>query len=69
VCYLQLLLAEALPQFGFARACDDMDEWGYSFRLGSTRSWFEQDADDARLWLLAAGIVDAHGNPTWFCRA
>jgi hypothetical protein len=61
VCYLQLLLARELPQCGFARACADMDEWGYSFRLGSTRAWFEQDAEDARLWLLAHGIVDAMG--------
>jgi hypothetical protein len=69
VCYLQLLLAGELPQFGFERACDDMDEWGYSFRLGSTRNWFEQDAEDARLWLLDAGIIDARGKPTGYCRA
>lgn len=68
VCYLQLLLARELPQCGFARACGDMDEWGYSFRLGSTRAWFEHDAEDARLWLLEAGIVDAAGNPTGSCR-
>jgi hypothetical protein len=61
VCYLQLLLARELPQCGFDRACADMDEWGYSFRLGSTRAWFEQDAQDARSWLLAHGVVDAGG--------
>lgn len=64
VCHLQLLLSMELPQFGFARACVDMDEWGYSFRLGSTRAWFEQDADDARLWLLHAGIIDSQGHLT-----
>jgi hypothetical protein len=64
VCYLQLLLSRELPQCGFARACADMDEWGYSFRLGSTRAWFEQDAADARLWLLDAGIIDADGRLT-----
>lgn len=69
VCYLQLLLSRELPQSGLARACADMDEWGYSFRLGSTRAWFEQDAEDARLWLLAAGIVDGEGKLTWHCRA
>jgi hypothetical protein len=68
VCYLQVLLASSLPQCGFARACADMDEWGYSFRLGSTRAWFEQDAEDARLWLLGAGIIDAGGKPTGMCR-
>lgn len=68
VCYLQLLLSMQLPQCGLARACADMDEWGYSFRLGSTRAWFEQDAADARLWLLEAGIIDAGGRLTGNCR-
>ena len=31
-----------------ARMWRDMDDWGYSFRLGSAQQWFEQDADDAR---------------------
>jgi hypothetical protein len=35
-----------------------MDEWGYSFRLGSARAWFEQDAEEARAWLETAGIID-----------
>jgi hypothetical protein len=68
VCYLQLLLSSELTQCGFERACHDMDEWGYSFRLGSTRAWFEQDATDARLWLLDAGILDAAGRLTGQCR-
>jgi len=69
VCYLQLLLADELPQFGIARACADMDAWGYSFRLGSTRLWFEQAAEDARLWLLTQGILDPGGALTWSCRS
>jgi hypothetical protein len=68
VCYLQLLLSKELPQSGFGRACEDMDEWGYSFRLGSTRAWFEQDAEDARLWLLAHGVMDSDGRLTGFLR-
>lgn len=64
VCYLQLLFARELPQFGFDRSCRDMDEWGYSFRLGSTRAWFEQDAEDARLWLLGQGLIDSSGKLT-----
>jgi len=68
VCYLQLLLALQIPQCGFARACEDMDEWGYSFRLGSTRAWFEHDAQDARLWLLAEGIIDPDARLTGSCR-
>jgi hypothetical protein len=68
VCYLQLLMARELSQCGFARACDDMDEWGYSFRLGAARAWFEQDAEDARSWLLAEGIIDQQQRLTGTCR-
>jgi hypothetical protein len=59
VCYLQLLLADELPGFGFARACADMDAWGYTFRLGSARAWFENDADDAARHL--ASLPHLHG--------
>jgi hypothetical protein len=61
VCYLQVLLAADLPGVGLDRICADMDEWGYSFRLGSTRAWFEGDSDDARGWLLEHGVIDAKG--------
>lgn len=47
VCYLQLLLANGLPGFGRERAFADMDAWGYTFRLGSAKAWFEGDAEDA----------------------
>ncbi len=53
VCYLQVLLADELPGVGRARLMDDMDAWGYSFRLGSTRAWFETDAEETRQWLVA----------------
>jgi hypothetical protein len=61
VCYLQVLLAEAVPGFGRERSLADMDGWGYTFRLGSARAWFEQDAADARAWLEREGLIDAHG--------
>ena len=35
----------------------DMDAWGYSFRLGSTRAWFERDAEDARAWLAERRLL------------
>ncbi len=57
VCYLQLVLADEIPGFGFDRACRDMDAWGYSFRLGSARAWFETDASDARQWLAVRGFL------------
>jgi hypothetical protein len=68
VCYLQILLAGHTAGFGSARMMLDMDEWGYSFRLGSTRAWFEKDATDARAWLLAHALIDSQGNPTWKLR-
>ena len=64
VCYLQVLLADELPGVGRERLFGDMDAWGYSFRLGSTRVWFESDAGDARKWLVGAGIIDSSGNLT-----
>jgi hypothetical protein len=68
VCYLQVLLADELPGFGRARMFADMDAWGYSFRLGSARAWFEQDADDARAWLRATAWSTPFGRPTWRLR-
>ncbi|ATD68031.1 hypothetical protein CNR27_11820 [Luteimonas chenhongjianii] len=56
-CYLQIVLADALPGVGRARLMADMDAWGYTFRLGSARAWFECDAEDARAWLLARGLL------------
>jgi len=60
-CYLQLVLADHLPGFGRDRAFADMDAWGYTFRLGSARAWFERDAEDARAWLEARGLLHADG--------
>jgi hypothetical protein len=68
VCYLQILLADRLREVGRERLMQDMDAWGYSFRLGSTRAWFEQDAADARAWLLREQLIDDAGQPTWRLR-
>jgi hypothetical protein len=64
VCYLQILLADALPEVGRERLMLDMDSWGYSFRLGSTRAWFEGDAEDARTWLRTHGVTREDGSLT-----
>jgi hypothetical protein len=69
VCYLQLLLADLLPGVGRHRLAQDMDAWGYSFRLGNTQAWFEHDAEDARDWLLSAGLIDEAGAVRKACRA
>jgi hypothetical protein len=64
VCYLQILLAGEIPGLGQARMLADMDAWGYTFRLGSAGAWFVGDAQDARRWLHAHGLIDACGRPT-----
>lgn len=68
VCYLEVLLADELPDVGRARIMHDMDAWGYSFRLGCTQRWFEGDSDDARAWLERRHVVDRHGLPTFRLR-
>lgn len=55
-CYLQIVLAGQLRGVGSDRLMADMDAWGYTYRLGSTRAWFEQDAEDASAWLLQRGL-------------
>jgi hypothetical protein len=69
VCYLQILLADVLPNVGRERMYRDMDEWGYTFRLGSAAAWFAEDAEDARLWLTDQGLIDVEGRITFRCRA
>ena len=59
VCVLQALLGDALPGVGADRVLADMDAWGYTFRLGSARAYFEHDAAEAWAWLVRAGLVDA----------
>ena len=61
VCYLQVLLADEVPDYGRAAMWRDMDAWGYTFRLGSARMWFENEADDALAALIALGYVQAAG--------
>jgi len=56
VCYLQIVLARALG-LSVAEICADMDQWGYTFRLGSAQAWFERDAHDARAWLESRSLI------------
>lgn len=65
VCYLQIVLADQVPGCGARRMMDDMDRWGYSFRLGSSRAWFDTDADDALAWLRQRGLLDRSGTPSY----
>jgi hypothetical protein len=66
--YMEITLGGILSEVGRERLFADMDAWGYTFRLGSARAWFEQDAEDARQWLLQHNLLSADGSPTWKLR-
>jgi hypothetical protein len=68
VCYLQILMGDALSGVAREQIYADMDLWGYSFRLGGARAWFEQDAADARSWLLERGLIDERARLTGMLR-
>lgn len=68
VCYLQILLANYLPEIGADVLCEDMDNWGYSFRLGSAKRWFNEDAEDAYDWLLNHQLIATDKTPLWRIR-
>ena len=67
-CYLQILLSDLIPEMGRERSFKDMDEWGYSFRLGSAKDWFNEDAEDALEWLLQHKLVDTEQKPSFLLR-
>ena len=68
VCYLQILLANQLAEMHSKRMMQDMDSWGYTFRLGSAQQWFENDAEDAKQWLLRYKLIDTDDQPTFVLR-
>lgn len=57
--YLQILLAEALPDVGRAQMLADMTAWGYNYREGSVYAWLDGDAIDAIHWLQEHRLIDA----------
>ena len=59
VCVLQALLGDELPDVGRERIWADMDAWGYTFRLGSARAYFEHDAAEAFAFLRERGLLPA----------
>lgn len=65
VCYLQVLMADHIQGFNRQQLFTDMDAWGYSFRLGSAKRWFEEDAEDALLWLQtkSADLLNGFHSP------
>ena len=68
VCYLSILLSDYIDNFDRERMFSDMDEWGYTFRLGSSKQWFEEDAEDAIEWLSLNKIISNKQKPSWVIR-
>ncbi len=68
VCYLQILLGDAIPEMGRNRMFTDMDDWGYTFRLGSAQAWFKEDSEDALDWLMKNKIIMPDAKPVWSIR-
>ncbi|MGI9237729.1 MAG: hypothetical protein ACR2QZ_10060 [Woeseiaceae bacterium] len=69
VCYLQVVLSAGLRRCGPERLMRDMDAWGYSFRHGSTKKWFLDDAEDARNFLINQNLLTEGGLPTFQLRS
>ena len=67
-CYLQLLLSDFVNGFSRAQHMQDMDDWGYSFRLGSAKAWFMQDAEDTKKWLQHHKIIQRDNCVSWKLR-
>jgi len=68
VCYLQIIFSDHIPGYNQKTIFSDMDKWGYSFRLGSSQRWFEEDAEDAQQWLIDHGIINQDQHPLWQLR-
>ena len=64
VCYLQILLGAKLPTCSADTLMKNMDSWGYTFRLGSAKAWFDDDAEDAQQWLIKEKLIDQDNVPT-----
>ena len=67
-CYLQILLADHIDHYSREQLMNDMDAWGYSFRLGSAYEWFTKDATEVKDWLVSHNLITANSKITWQLR-
>lgn len=56
--YLQILLAERLPDVGREQMMQDMTAWEYSYREGSVYAWIAGDGKEALQWLNDYGLAE-----------
>ncbi|NNJ90197.1 MAG: hypothetical protein HKP55_00865 [Gammaproteobacteria bacterium] len=68
VCYLQIVLAKWITGNSSLQLMNEMNDWGYTFRLGSALAWFKEDAEDAKQWLLDSELITPDNTPTWKTR-
>lgn len=64
----KVLLVCDVQGVGCARLMLDMDAWGYSFRLGNTLEWLQNDAADAKKFLINHALLQEAGSPTFRLR-
>ncbi len=69
VCFLQIILADDIPEMGMKRMMQDMDTWGYTFRLGSSEKWFSNDAQDTQQWLRSHNLLNDLNKASYTLRA
>lgn len=69
VCYLQILLSNHIERFSREKMFHDMDAWGYSFRFGSAKAWFENDCEEEIQQLKKWQLIDINKRPTFQLRA
>jgi|TARA_B110000977_G_scaffold78491_1_gene105621 hypothetical protein len=67
-CFFQIILSAFIDNYNQSRLFEDMDSWGYSFRLGSAIRWYTEDAEDTREWLIEKNILLANNQPSWELR-
>ena len=67
-CYLQIVLADHIHDMNRHILMHDMDQWGYSFRLGSTARWFYADSEDTKRCLIKWQLLTQDNQPTWRLR-
>ena len=67
-CFLQILLTDYIENVNRVVLMNNMDSWGYSFRLGSTARWFYADSDDAKTWLAQNQLITNLCLPSWRLR-
>ena len=66
--FLQIFLSDCICCYSRSQIIQDMDNWGYNFRLGSTNEWLQQEAKDTMQWLQNYNIIDKCCYITWNLR-